>query len=121
MSREQERVRKWEHGGNAGRALETVVLLLGSEGDTEIEIELESSPEDVICGRKDRERRPATHGQTSCAAWSNTRGEGDTRSTSRGVPSGRQGEPISRDDEGRVAVSWFSAGSHRTHFCHSNP
>eukprot|EP00064_Thunnus_orientalis_P010811 superscaffoldBa00001501_g10838 len=56
VSREQETVRRREHGEEAGRALMMVALLLGSEGDTDIE--LESSPEGVICGRKDSERCP---------------------------------------------------------------
>lgn len=92
MSRENDKVRKWELGEETGRAVGTVALLLGSEGDTEIE--LESSPEGVICGRKDRERYP----------------QGDTTSTRRGVPSGRQGEPNSGDKAGGLAVSWFSPG-----------
>ena len=68
VSGENEKVRKWEPGEETGRAVGTDALLLGSEGDTEIE--LESSPEGVISGRKDRERYLLTQGQSSCAAWS---------------------------------------------------
>lgn len=107
VSREQETVRRSKHGEKAGRALE-MVALLGSQGDAEIE--LESSPEGAICGREDKERCPSTQGQTSCAARSSTHNEGDTKYSRRGVPSGRQGESITRDEQGRVAVSWFSAG-----------
>lgn len=96
MSRENEKGRKWESGEETGRAVGTVALLLGSEGDTEIE--LESSPEDVICGRRDRERYPLAQGQTSRVAWSNAYSQGDTKSTRREVPSGRQGEPNSGDE-----------------------
>lgn len=107
-SRKNEKGRKWESGEETGRAVGTVALLLGSEGDTEIE--LESSPEDVICGRKDRERCPLTQGQISHTAWSNACSQGDTRSTRRGVPSGRQGEPNSGDQADRLVVSWSSPG-----------
>lgn len=91
VSREHEIVRKVESGEETGRAVGTVALLLGSDGD--IEIELESSPEGFICGRKDRERYL----------------QGDTKSTRRGVPCGRQGEPNSGDKAAKLAVS-FSPG-----------
>lgn len=103
MSQEIAKVRKWEPGEKTGRAVGTVALLLGSEGDSEIE--LESSPEGVVCGRKDSERDPITQGPTSCAAWSNAYSQGDSKSTSRGVPSHRQGEPNLGDKAGGVAVS----------------
>lgn len=92
-------MRKREPEEKTGRAVGTVVL--GSQGDTDIE--LESSPEEVICGRKDGER--CTQGQTSCAAWSSTFSQGNTKSTRRGVPSGRQGEPSSEEKAGGLAVS----------------
>ncbi|XP_049901418.1 uncharacterized protein LOC126390939 [Epinephelus moara] len=82
LQRENERVRKWEPGEETGRAAGTVVVLLGSEGDTEIE--LESSPEGVICGRRVRESNPLTQRQSSFAAWSNTHSQGDTKSTRTG-------------------------------------
>lgn len=88
MSRENDNVKKWELGEETGRTVGTVALLLGSEGDTEIE--LESSPEGVICGRKDREGYP----------------QGDTKCTRRGVPSGRQAEPKGGDEAGGLAVSF---------------
>ena len=98
MSRENEKVRKLEPGAETGRAVGSVaLLLLGSEGDTEIE--LESSPEGIICGRKDRERDPLTQGKSSSAAWYHTDSQGDAKSARR------QGEP-----HGGLAVSWFSPG-----------
>ncbi|XP_078116261.1 sister chromatid cohesion protein PDS5 homolog A isoform X1 [Sander vitreus] len=83
VSTEKEKERKWEPEEETGRAVGTVALLLGSEGETEIE--LESSPEGVICGRNDREGYPLKQGQSSCAAWSDTSSQGDTKSTRRGV------------------------------------
>lgn len=98
LSRELEKVRKREPEEETGRAVGTDALLLGSQGNTEIE--LESSPEDVICGRKD--------GETSCAARCSTCSQGNTTSARRGVPPGRQGEPSSEEQAGGLAVSWFS-------------
>lgn len=89
MGRENEKVRKEESAEGTGRAIGKAALLLGSEGDTEIE--LQSSPE-VICGGKDRERYR----------------QGDTKSKRRGIPSGRQGEPNSGGEAVGLAVSWFS-------------
>lgn len=97
MSREQESVRR-ERGEKA-----EIALFLGSQGDTEIE--LECSPQETICGMKDKERWPPTQGQTSCAARSSTHNMGNTKFLRRGVPSGRQGESISRHEQGGLAVS----------------
>lgn len=91
MRRESEKVRKWESGEEAGRVVRRVALL-GSEGNTEIE--LESSPEYAIWGLRDRETYP----------------QGDTKSTRKGIPSDRQGKPNSGDKAGGLAVSWFSPG-----------
>lgn len=110
VSRDNERVsRRWrDPGEETGRAAGTVALLLGSEGD--IEIELESSPEGGLCGRTERERRPLNHGQTSCAAKANTNSEGDTKSMWRRVSFGRQGELNSAERAAGLAVSWLSPG-----------
>lgn len=106
MSRENERW-KWRNPGEeTGRTVGTVSLLLGSEGD--IEVELESSPEWAVCGSKDEETQPFTHGQTSCTAKFNTDGQGDTKSTCKRGSSGRQGGHNGAEREGGVAVSWFS-------------
>lgn len=43
-------MKKWESGEETGRSVGTGALILGSEGDTEIE--LESSPEEVPSGRQ---------------------------------------------------------------------
>lgn len=86
-------MRQGEPEEDTGGAVGTAAL--GSQGDTDIE--LESSPEEVICGRKEGDRY-------SCAAWSSTFSQGKAKSTMRGVPSGRQGEP-SCDKAGRLTVS----------------
>lgn len=90
VSRESVKVIEWESGEETGRAVGTFALFLDSEGNTELE--LESSPEAINCGREDKERYP----------------QGDTKSTRRGAPSGRQGESNSGDKAGGLAVSWFS-------------
>lgn len=108
VSRENERVRKWEPGEETGRAAGTVVVLLGSEGDTEIE--LESSPEGVICGRKVRESNPLTQRQSSFAAWSNTHSQGDTKSTRRGGTKEEIPPWQTTRAQHELAVSWFNPG-----------
>ncbi|KAK1885947.1 Sister chromatid cohesion protein PDS5 like A [Dissostichus eleginoides] len=89
VSRDNEKVRKWESGEETGRAVGLVAPFLGSEGDAEIE--MESSP-DI---RKERERHPPTKEQNSQADGSDLYNQGETKSSRRGVPSGRQGEPKS--------------------------
>ncbi|XP_034543252.1 sister chromatid cohesion protein PDS5 homolog A isoform X4 [Notolabrus celidotus] len=69
-----------------GRAVGSLALLLGSEGETEIE--LESSPEGVTCGREESERSS----------------QGDTKSTSREDPSGWQGETNCGERTDRLVV-----------------
>lgn len=86
MSKRKTKVSKGKAEDKTGR----VVLPLGSEGD----IEVESSPEEVICGRKDAER--CIRGQMS---------QGEIKSTRRKVPSGRQGECNSAEKTGGLAVS----------------
>lgn len=61
--REHEKMKKWVPGEETGRAVGTVTLLLGSDGD--IEIELESSPKGFIWGRKDREIPAGIYTQSS--------------------------------------------------------
>ena len=96
MSRDNEKVRKWESGEETGRAVGLVAPFLGNA-----EIEMESSPEI----RKERERHPPTKEQNSQADGSDLYNQGETKSSRRGVPSGRQGEPKSV-----LVVSWFSSG-----------
>nr|XP_046269621.1 sister chromatid cohesion protein PDS5 homolog A isoform X2 [Scatophagus argus] len=86
VSRENQKVRKSEYGEQTGKAVGIGALLLGSDGD--IEMELESSPEAVICGRKDREKY--LQGGTIC--------------TRRALPSGRQGERKSGDEAEKLTV-----------------
>ncbi|KAI4832411.1 hypothetical protein KUCAC02_015380 [Chaenocephalus aceratus] len=52
---------------------------------------MESSPEI----RKERERHPPTKEQNHQADGSDLYNQGETKSSRRGVPSGRQGEPKS--------------------------
>lgn len=101
MSRQTEKVRKGKAEEESARGVGTVALLLGSEGDTEIE--LKSSPEDVICRMKDAER--CIQGQMSCAPRYSTYSQRENQSTRRGVPSGRQGENNSEENACGLAVS----------------
>lgn len=82
-------MRQLKPGDETERHLGRVALLLGSSGDTEIEPE--SSPEGFIRGRMDRE----------------TSLQGRPKSTSRGAPFGRQGEPNSGGKAVKLAVSLF--------------
>lgn len=76
-------------------------LFLGSEGDSEIE--LESSPEAVISDWKNRDRNPLIQGHGGRTVSPATCSRGDTKSARRG----RQGESISGRKAGGQAVSWF--------------
>lgn len=103
MRKAKEKVRKGKPGKEAGSTLQSVALLSGSEGNTEVD--LESSPEDFIYYKKVRHSQPPTQGKTSCAAWPNSHTEGDTVSNRKKDSSKIQGKPISRDKQGGVAVS----------------
>jgi len=89
-----------EPAEKTGRSVGTGALLLGSEGETETELELESSPEGALCGRKDVERHSLTRGQSSRSASSNACSQGETKSARKGA---------GRTNSG-LAVSWFSPG-----------
>lgn len=106
QSREGGKVRKRKPGEESGRTLGRVTPLLGSEGNTERE--LESSPECVISGRQHRGTYRLRRGQTSWATWSTMHRKGKTKSAAKGAPSGRQGEFVSGNKTGTQAVSWFS-------------
>ncbi|TKS68147.1 Sister chromatid cohesion protein PDS5 -like protein A [Collichthys lucidus] len=56
VSRESVKVIEWQSAEETGRAVGTFALFLDSEGNTEIE--LESSPEAINCGREHKERYP---------------------------------------------------------------
>lgn len=91
MSVGKDRERKRESGEEAGRAVGTGALLLGSKGDTEIE--LQSSPEGRLSGRTEAGRCPSPPRPTRVA---------------RERPSPR-GEALPLEGSG-LAVSWFGPG-----------